>query len=108
MGSDGLLVNVSRGRVIDEESLFCALRDELIAGAAIDVWYDYDPSPDEEGRKYPFSFPFHTLENVILSPHRAASPLDDLHRWDEVIENTRRFAVGHKQLINIVDLTEGY
>ncbi|MFX0209131.1 MAG: NAD(P)-dependent oxidoreductase, partial [Candidatus Hodarchaeota archaeon] len=79
LGSKGLLVNVSRGSVVDEDSLFQALRDNIIAGAAIDVWYNYNPDPDDQGRKYPYShsFPFHTLDNVILSPHRAASPFDD-------------------------------
>jgi phosphoglycerate dehydrogenase-like enzyme len=108
LGPDALVVNVSRGPVIDEESLFKALQDKRIAGAAIDVWYNYHPDPDGEGRKYPFSFPFHTLENVVLSPHRAASPFNDLDRWGEVLENIRRFASGNKKLINVVDLEKGY
>ncbi|MGD8566130.1 MAG: NAD(P)-dependent oxidoreductase [Candidatus Bathyarchaeota archaeon] len=108
LGPDALVVNVSRGPVIDEESLFKALQDKRIAGAAIDVWYNYHPDPDGECRKYPFSFPFHTLENVVLSPHRAASPFNDLDRWGEVLENIRRFASGNKKLINVVDLEKGY
>ena len=106
LGSKGLLVNVSRGSVVHEASLFQALRDNVIAGAAIDVWYNYTPDPDEQGRKFPYSdsFPFHTLENVILSPHRAASPFDDLERWDEVIENIQRFSRRDNKFINIVDL----
>jgi len=107
LGPSGLLVNMGRGSLIDEQSLFKALNDNVIAGAAIDVWYDYDPSRDSEGRRYPFSHPFHTLQNVVLSPHRAASPLDDLHRWDEVIENIERFSRGDR-LRNIVDLEQEY
>ncbi len=108
LGSYGLLVNVARGNIIDEKSLFDALRNGVIAGAAIDTWYDYDPVPDRKGRKYPFSHPFHELQNVILSPHRAASPLDDLARWNEVIENIQRYAKGSEELLNVVDLARGY
>ncbi|MFX1508066.1 MAG: NAD(P)-dependent oxidoreductase [Promethearchaeota archaeon] len=110
LGSKGLLVNVSRGSVVDEASLFQALQDNIIAGAAIDVWYNYTPDPDDQGRKYPYShlFPFHTLDNVILSPHRAASPFDDLERWNEVIENILRFNRGETTFINVVDLEREY
>lgn len=108
LGSDGLLVNVGRGAVVDEKDLYTALKDKIIAGAAIDVWYTYNPKPDKKVRKYPFSYPLHTLENVILSPHRAASPLNDLRRWNEVIENIGRFAKGERQFINIINLEEEY
>jgi hypothetical protein len=44
----------------------------------------------------------------LLSPHRAASPFDDISRWDEVIENIKRVAKGSKNYLNIVDLNEEY
>jgi phosphoglycerate dehydrogenase-like enzyme len=94
--------------VIDEEAFYKALSEKQIAGAAIDVWYEYRPEEDPEGRKFPSSFPFHKLDNVVLSPHRGASPMDDLRRWDEVIENITRFAEGREDFINIVDLERGY
>lgn len=108
LGPNGLLVNVARGNVVDEESLFKALKDNVIAGAASDVWYNYTPTSDGKGRRYPFTKPFHTLENVVLSPHRAASPFDDLRRWDEVIENIEKFVNGDAGLNNIVDLKRQY
>ncbi|UCG00285.1 MAG: hypothetical protein JSW11_11620 [Candidatus Heimdallarchaeota archaeon] len=110
LGPKGLLVNVSRGSVIDEASLFQALQNNVIAGAAIDVWYNYTPDPDDQGRKFPYShsFPFHTLDNVILSPHRAASPFEDLERWDEVIENILRYNRGENTFLNVVDLVREY
>ena len=40
MRSDALLVNVSRGPIIDEDALHAALKDGLIGGAALDVWWD--------------------------------------------------------------------
>ncbi|MFX1264940.1 MAG: NAD(P)-dependent oxidoreductase [Promethearchaeota archaeon] len=108
LGHEGLLVTLARGDVIDEEDLYTALKDGLIAGAAIDVWYDYKPEPDEEGRLYPFHYPFNELDNVILSPHRAASPFSDLERWNEVIENIKRFADEQTDFMNVVDLERGY
>jgi phosphoglycerate dehydrogenase-like enzyme len=82
--------------VIDEAALYHALRDKTIAGAALDVWYDYRPDPDDQARRFPYSpeHPFHELDNVVLSPHRAASPVFDLRRWDEVAEHLRRFIHG--------------
>ncbi len=108
LGSDSILVNIARGPVVDEASLYFALKDGIIAGAAIDVWYNYQPDYNEEGRKYPYSYPFHELENVVLSPHRGASPMNDLLRWNEVIENIRRFAEGRTDFLNIVDPERGY
>jgi phosphoglycerate dehydrogenase-like enzyme len=111
LGGLPLLVNVARGAVVDEAALYLALRDGVLAGAALDVWYDYHPAPDAQGRRFPWQdpveHPFHELPNVILSPHRAASPLDDLRRWDPIIENLRRLSSGAAP-DSIVDLAAGY
>ena len=108
LGAEGLLVNVARGAAVDEASLYEALRAGTIAGAALDVWYEYRPEADKGGRKYPYYYPFHNLDNVVLSPHRAASPFGDLARWDEVVENLKRFASGRGELLNVVDLGREY
>ncbi|KAF0245275.1 MAG: NAD-binding D-isomer specific 2-hydroxyacid [Planctomycetota bacterium] len=102
-----VLVNVSRGEVVEEDALFDALKNGPLGGAALDVWYDYRPSPDAQGRKFPWHRPFHELPNVTLSPHRAASPLDDLGRWEDIIENLERVARGEPPL-NRIDLERGY
>lgn len=107
LGADGYLVNISRGPVVDEVALFNALKGKVIAGAAIDVWYDYRPEPDTAGRKYPYTQPFHELDNIVLSPHRAASPVFDPARWGEIVETIKQYAAG-KPLANVVDLDEGY
>ena len=108
LGSDGFLVTVARGEVIDEESLYLALKNKIIAGAAIDVWYDYRPELDDQGRKHPAHYPFYELDNVILSPHRGASPMNDLRRWNEVIDNISRVARDEKIFLNEVDLENEY
>lgn len=107
LGPKGLLVNIARGPVVDEQALYAALAQRMIAGAAIDVWYQYRPEPDSEGHKHPSACPFHELDNVVLSPHRAASPVFDLRRWDEVAGHIRRFHAGEKP-VNVIDLKRGY
>ena len=62
MHNDAILVNVSRGGVVDEQALFDALSADLIGGAAVDV-FDTEPPPANH--------PFFTLPNVVLSAHRA-------------------------------------
>ncbi|MHA1745370.1 MAG: NAD(P)-dependent oxidoreductase [Promethearchaeota archaeon] len=110
LGKSGLLVTVARGIVINEKDLYECLQEKVIAGAAIDVWYEYHPEEDEQGRKYPYTYPFHTLDNVVLSPHRAASPFDDLARWDEVVENLKRLASNPSgtDFLNVVHLDREY
>ncbi|MHA2306795.1 MAG: NAD(P)-dependent oxidoreductase, partial [Candidatus Hodarchaeales archaeon] len=101
LGAHSILVNVSRGSVVNEKDLYEALVQKKITGACIDVWYEYDPKPDTNGSKFPYHFPFHELNNVVLSPHRAASPFDDLERWNEVIENIKRFNRGESHFLNV-------
>jgi phosphoglycerate dehydrogenase-like enzyme len=60
MKPDALLVNTSRGPIIDEGALLEALRDKKIGGAALDV-YDTEPLPADH--------PLRALPNAVLSPH---------------------------------------
>lgn len=66
LGADGVLVNVGRGPLVQEQPLFDALSRKRIAAAAIDVWYRY-PGPDGVGE--PSSLPFRDLDNVLMTPH---------------------------------------
>jgi D-3-phosphoglycerate dehydrogenase / 2-oxoglutarate reductase len=70
MKPTSFLVNTSRGLVIDEVALFESLRDRRIAGAALDVT-GVEPLPA--------SSPLRGLDNVILTPHQAATSLDSLN-----------------------------
>jgi len=66
-----IVVNVGRGAVIDEAAFFFALRDRQIRAAGIDVWYHYPKDDGARANTYPSSYPFHELENVVMTPHRA-------------------------------------
>ncbi|WP_409492418.1 D-2-hydroxyacid dehydrogenase family protein [Amycolatopsis sp. cmx-11-12] len=60
MKPTAILVNTSRGPIVDEVALVDALRRKEIAVAALDV-YDVEPLPSEH--------PLRTLDNVVLTPH---------------------------------------
>lgn len=74
LGPQGFLVNVSRGSVVNETALLAALENDLIAGAALDV-FDNEPTPDPA---------FLRLQNCILQPHAAVYTHEN--RRDLIIE----------------------
>ena len=61
-----MLINVARGEVVDEDALYEALSGGALAGAALDVWYRY---PQGSTPTLPGHRPFHTLPNVLMTPH---------------------------------------
>jgi D-3-phosphoglycerate dehydrogenase / 2-oxoglutarate reductase len=63
MKPSAFLINCARGPLVDEEELFRALKDGIIAGAGLDV---FDPEPPKADN------PLFGLTNVVLSPHSAA------------------------------------
>jgi phosphoglycerate dehydrogenase-like enzyme len=63
MKSDAILVNTSRGEVLDINALADALKNKKLAGAAIDVFHPEPPAAN---------FPLLGMQNVILTPHMAA------------------------------------
>ncbi|MEV8539602.1 2-hydroxyacid dehydrogenase [Streptomyces sp. NPDC051572] len=99
MGRSAVLINVGRGPVVDEDALYAALRDGVIAGAAIDVWYDY-PAAGNTGA--PSRHPFHALPNVFMTPHSSGLTRQTfVRRTADITANIRRLAAG-EGLHNIV------
>ncbi|MDC1442829.1 aconitase family protein, partial [Rhodospirillaceae bacterium] len=93
MKPDSIIANVGRGEVIQEEALYEALSTRRIRGGIIDVWYNY-PSKINSN-PWPSKFPFHKLDNVIMSPHNSAWTQAMSHRrWDFVAANLDRLAKG--------------
>ncbi len=68
---EAVLVNVGRGPIVDEAALYTALRDGTLHAAGLDVWYNYPADEAARSHTPPSRFPFHELENVVMSPHRA-------------------------------------
>jgi phosphoglycerate dehydrogenase-like enzyme len=99
MKPTGVLVNVGRGPVVDEEALAKALEAGRIRGAALDV-FETEPLP--AGHR------FWRLPNVLLSPHSA----DHVPGWIDdgtrvFLRNLERFVRG-EPLENVVDKSRGY
>jgi|SRR3989344_4917018 len=105
MKKSACIINVGRGPVIDQEALYTALKEGSIRAAAIDVWYD-DFVKSSNVVQYSTKFPFEKLNNIILSPYRAAI-MEGAPHLDDVIRNLRLFATTSK-VINQVDLEQGY
>ncbi len=93
MKPDGVIINVARGKVIDEAALFAALKEQRIGGAVIDVWYNYNQPGKPEVS--PANFPFQELGNVICSGHECGWTEEQIgRRWDFVAANLARVARG--------------
>lgn len=106
MKETAYIINISRGRIIDEESLYYILKNNLIAGAAIDTWYNYPEGPTDN--VYPSKkYDFHKLDNIIISPHRAAQIIDEVPYLDDAIYNINQYRK-NKEFINRLNLQKGY
>jgi phosphoglycerate dehydrogenase-like enzyme len=93
------LVNVARGRLVDDHALIRALADGRIGGAALDTFRD-EPLPADS--------PLWDLPNVIVTPHTSWSSARVLDRSiDLFCDNLRRFRSG-EPLRNVVDRSAGY
>lgn len=106
--SSAVLVNVGRGPVVDQEALYRALRDGGLYAAGLDVWYNY---PDDEAARAhtpPASYPFHELDNVVMSPHRAGGSRETEYRRMERLAVLLNAAARGESMPNRVDLKRGY
>jgi phosphoglycerate dehydrogenase-like enzyme len=93
------LVNVARGRVIDEQALIRALREGWIAGAGLDVT-EMEPLPQDS--------PLYSLPNVILTPHISGESAHYGARLASLFaENLQRYRRG-EPLRNRYDPQRGY
>ena len=99
MKPHALLINVTRGRIIDEEALLDALRTGKIGGTGLDVTWTEPLPPDH---------PLWDMPNVIVTPHTAGGSPDRLDRTVEVFcENLRRIDSG-QPLLGQIDKTKEY
>lgn len=94
-----VLVNVSRGALVDEDALVDALRSGHLGGAALDVFKD-EPLPPAS--------PLWDMPNVLVSPHSAStSDRENALLTDLFCDNLRRFLDG-QPLRNLLDTTRLY
>lgn len=89
LGAQGLLVNVARGQLVDEDALIAALRDGRLGGAALDV-FAQEPTPAERWADVP---------NCVLTPHIGGATHDAVARMTEMLmANLAAFFAGEPLL----------
>ncbi|UCF19009.1 MAG: D-2-hydroxyacid dehydrogenase [Gemmatimonadota bacterium] len=99
MKATAVLINVSRGSIVDEAALIEVLKANSIRGAGLDVF---------AAEPLPATSPLWDLENVCLTPHVAGvSPRFWERETELILENTRRYLAG-EPLLNVVDKRAGY
>ncbi|MDX3924390.1 MAG: 2-hydroxyacid dehydrogenase [Shinella sp.] len=87
LGDKGIVINVARGSVIDEDALIEALRTGAIAGAGLDVFVN-EPRIRSE---------FLTLPNTVLMPHQGSATLETRTAMaDLVLANLKAYFAGKK------------
>ncbi len=99
MKRSAVLVNLSRGALVDESALVAALKEGGLRGAGLDV-FPTEPLPPNH--------PLWSLPNVLLTPHVSAVSRCFWRRQTDLIqENLRRFFAG-ETLLNLVDKKAGF
>jgi D-3-phosphoglycerate dehydrogenase len=87
MKPTAILLNTSRGEVLDDHALAAAIREKKIAGAAIDV---FDPEPPKA------DYPLLGLDNVLLTPHMAARTYTAIENMSWVVRDVVEVLKGNK------------
>jgi phosphoglycerate dehydrogenase-like enzyme len=86
MKAGAILVNVSRGPIVDEAALVEALRSGRLAGAGLDV-FDREPLPADH--------PFRSLDNVVVTPHIGYVTEDGFRvAWQRMAEDVAAYLAG--------------
>jgi len=89
-----VIVNPSRGEVIEEQALTRILRDKQIAGAGLDV-FEHEPAVNPK---------LLALDNVTLLPHMGSATIEGrIDMGEKVIINIKTFADGHKPPDRVID-----
>jgi len=87
MKPDAILINTSRGEVLDAHALAEAIRDKKLYGAALDVYWPEPPPAD---------FPLLGLDNVLLTPHLAARTGTALANMSWMVKDVMKVLRGEK------------
>jgi lactate dehydrogenase-like 2-hydroxyacid dehydrogenase len=89
LGPEGILINMARGSVVDEDALIKALRDKTIMSAGLDVYLREPVVPPE----------LIAMENVVLFPHLGSASVYTRTQMDQlVVDNLLAWAAGKPPL----------
>ncbi len=99
MRSDAWLINIARGRLVDEAALRSALHTGVIGGAVLDV-FEQEPLPEDS--------PLYSTPNLILTPHTSWASDRVAERSIELFADNLRRYLAAEPMLNAVDLAAGY
>jgi lactate dehydrogenase-like 2-hydroxyacid dehydrogenase len=94
LGSDGILINIARGSVVDEPALIKALQDKRIMAAGLDVFAKEPDVPPE----------LIAMDNVVLFPHLGSASVYTREKMDQlVVDNIAAWAAGKPPLTPVAE-----
>lgn len=100
MKQTAIIINIARGKIIDETALITALKQQQIGGAVLDVFTE-EPLPE--------GHPFWTLKNCLVTPHISSRSPKYMERAQEIfIHNLDVYLNGNGIMHNIIDPLKGY
>lgn len=105
---DAIVVNIARGPVINEAALYEALKARRVFAAGLDVWWSYPKNREEWQDTPPSEFPFHELDNVVMSPHRGGHVKSTETLRMAALAELLNAAARGEEIPNKVDLAAGY
>ncbi len=89
LGPEGILINIARGSVVDEQALVAALKERKIMAAGLDVFANEPNVPEE----------LLTMENVVLLPHLGSASVYTREKMDQlIVDNILAWAAGKPPL----------
>ena len=94
MASDGYLINIARGSVVDEDALVEALAAGRLAGAGLDVFVDEPNVPEA----------LLTMDNVVVLPHVASGTVETRAAMEELTLRNLDSFLKTGQLVTPVDM----
>lgn len=99
MKPSAILVNVARGGIVDEDDLYTALKEKVIAGAAFDVWCE-EPLCEKETKLL-------ELDNLVTTPHLGASTAEAQERVAvEIAESVIKY-LNDNEIVNAINAPRG-
>ena len=94
LGPRGVIINVARGTVMDEQALIAALRSGTILGAGLDVFEKEPNVPDE----------LKAMQNVVLLPHIGSASVVTRNAMDQlVVDNLKAWFAGKPPLTPVAE-----
>ncbi len=103
-----ILVNVGRGPIVVEKALYQALCNGALYAAGLDVWYNYPADKASRSNTPPSQYPFHELDNVVMSSHRGGLTTEVEAERLTHLTTLLNAAAQDKPMPNRVDLAARY